>query len=142
MSDRRADRFDAGIEVDIGGGMGPASPDGAVPISRLAAHRFPGSGIVALGVAVACTVVAWPARAADPGKGGALYAVHCAGCHGPRGDPVWPGAPDFRRPGALMKTDAQLLTLLRQGRGLMPSYLAVMKEREMLDLMAFLRTLS
>ncbi len=112
-----------------------------VPISALHRPDFPLTGIALL-LALAAAAAATPARAADPGKGGALYAVHCATCHGERGEPVWPGAPDFRRPGVLMKTDNQLLALLRQGRGLMPSYLAVMKEREMLDLMAFLRTLS
>jgi cytochrome c6 len=112
-----------------------------VPIPVPGSPAFPVAGKL-LVLALALAAIAPPARAADPGKGGALYAVHCAACHGSRGEPVWPGAPDFRRPGVLMKTDHQLLTLLRQGRGLMPSYLAVMKEREMLDLMAFLRTLS
>ena len=68
--------------------------------------------------------------------------LHCAMCHGPRGEPVWPGAPDFRRPGSLMKTDAQLLGLLRQGRGVMPAYLGVLRDREMYDLVAHLRTLN
>lgn len=80
--------------------------------------------------------------AADPTKGGALYATHCALCHGPRGDPIWPGAPDFRRPGALLKTDAQLVALLRQGRGAMPAYLGVLRDRELYDLLAHLRTLN
>jgi len=93
-------------------------------------------------LAVWLCALAGLAQAGDPGKGGVLYAVHCAACHGTRGEPVWPGAPDFRRPGALLKTDSQFLALLKQGRGLMPAYLAVMKEREMRDLMAFLRTLS
>ena len=80
--------------------------------------------------------------AADAAKGGALYATHCALCHGPRGDPIWPGAPDFRRPGVLLKTDAQLVALLRQGRGAMPAYLGVLRDRELYDLLAHLRTLN
>lgn len=109
----------------------------------VARRVFPGTGIWPGVVRTALlAMLAGSAHAADPGKGGALYAMHCAACHGQRGEPVWPGAPDFRRPGALLKTDAQMLALLRQGRGVMPAYLAVMKEREMLDLMAFLRTLS
>jgi mono/diheme cytochrome c family protein len=95
-----------------------------------------GCGALALALALA------PAQAADPGKGGQLYQTHCASCHGQNGQPVWPGAPDFRRPGALMKTDAQLITLLRHGRGVMPAYLGVMKDREMYDLLAHLRTLN
>lgn len=115
-----------------------------LPIPALGRLRFPitGTWLCRSLLAVASSTLASLALAGDPGKGGALYAVHCAACHGTRGEPVWPGAPDFRRPGALLKTDTQFLTLFKQGRGLMPSYLAVMKEREMLDLMAFLRTLS
>jgi cytochrome c6 len=82
------------------------------------------------------------AEAADPGKGTAIYQKHCVSCHGNNGEPIWPGAPDFRRPGTLLKTDAQLITLFKQGRGVHPAYLGVIKDREMYDLLAHLRTLN
>jgi mono/diheme cytochrome c family protein len=94
--------------------------------------------MVAIGLAGLCS----NAHAADPSKGANLYSMHCANCHGPSGEPIWPGAPDFRRPGALMKPDSQLLTLLKQGRGVMPSYLGVMRDRDMYDLLAHLRTMN
>jgi mono/diheme cytochrome c family protein len=82
------------------------------------------------------------AVAADTGRGSTVYERHCVVCHGRQGEPVWPGAPDFRRPGSLMKADTQLLALLRQGRGVMPGYLGLLKDREMSDLLAYVRTLS
>ncbi len=110
-----------------------------VPNPVVGTRAFLRTGILLwFGIAAA----AGAAHAADPGKGRSLYTSHCMVCHGERGEPVWPGAPDFRRPGALLKTDAQFLTLLRQGRGVMPGYMAVMRDRDMLDLMAFLRTLN
>ena len=113
-----------------------------IPIPGLRGGRFPipGSAVVAL---AAASLLAAPgaARAADPGRGGTLYASHCAICHGEQGRPVWPGTPDFRRPAALLKPDAVLLSAMRGGRGVMPAYQGVLKEREMQDVMAFLRTL-
>jgi cytochrome c6 len=89
-----------------------------------------------------CAASAWPAHAADSQRGAGLYATHCALCHGERGAPSWPGAPDLRRAATLMKTDAQVLATLRYGRGAMPAYLGVLKDRELLDLTAHLRTLA
>lgn len=100
------------------------------------------AAVRSLAAAAPILLATGPALAADPAKGANLYTTHCVACHGQGGKPVWPGAPDFRRPGTLMKTDAQLLALLKQGRGVMPSYLGVMKDRDMYDLVAYLRTLS
>ena len=86
-------------------------------------------------------VAATSAWAADPQRGGDLYAHHCAGCHGARGRPELAGAPDFTRPGALMKSDLAIAATLRQGRGAMPAYGGLLRERDLLDLVAHLRTL-
>ena len=90
----------------------------------------------------ALATFAGAAWAADPAKGATTYSNHCAACHGRSGRPVWPGAPDLSRPGSLLRTDAQLIALLKQGRGVMPSYLGVIRERDMLDLIAYVRTLN
>ena len=82
------------------------------------------------------------ARAADIGAGATLYATHCAVCHGARGTPVMPGSPDFRRPDALMKPDAHLLQSIRTGKGAMPGFFGILRDREILDVVAYLRTLS
>lgn len=79
--------------------------------------------------------------AADPSHGATLYAHHCAGCHGDDGRPVFAGAPDFKRLGPLMKSDLTLLASVRSGRGAMPAYQGLLRDRDILDLIAHLRTL-
>jgi cytochrome c6 len=111
-----------------------------VPKLGLDRLRFPLSGTVAaLGLLLGLTGAA---RAADPDSGRGVYDRHCALCHGNKGAPTWPGAPDFRRAASLMKSDAQLLSTIRYGRGVMPAFLGVLKDKEQLDVTAYLRTLT
>jgi mono/diheme cytochrome c family protein len=92
-------------------------------------------------------VLAWlsaaalPAFAGDALHGADLYRQHCAACHGAGGKPVLPGAPDFSRPTALLKPDLRLADAIRAGKGAMPGYAGLLREREMLDVVAHLRTL-
>ena len=82
------------------------------------------------------------AQAASIDRGQQLYASYCANCHGQNGTPVWPGTPDFKRSTSLMRPDAQLMAVIRQGKGAMPAYVGIIKERELLDLVAYLRTMN
>jgi mono/diheme cytochrome c family protein len=86
-------------------------------------------------------VLAPAAQAADPRHGAELYARHCTGCHGGDGRPVMPTAPDFSRPTALLKPDTTLLAAIRAGRGAMPAYRGLLRDIEILDIVAHLRTL-
>lgn len=79
--------------------------------------------------------------AADVSRGADLYRQHCTTCHGPAGRPVLPGAPDFSRPTALLKSDLELMARIRSGRGGMPAYQGQLRDREILDIVAHLRTL-
>ncbi len=79
--------------------------------------------------------------AADIGRGGDFYGRYCSNCHGHDGRPVLPGAPDLSRPTALLKPDLELLMSIRSGRGAMPAYQGLMRDREILDVVAYLRTL-
>jgi cytochrome c6 len=81
------------------------------------------------------------ANAADVIKGADLYKQHCAGCHGGDGRPVMPTAPDFSRPTALLKPDLALLGAIRDGKGAMPAYQGLLRDRDILDIVAHLRTL-
>lgn len=67
------------------------------------------------------------AMAADPGA--ALYATHCASCHGPSGRGDGPGAPPMARvpsfvdPAIQARTDEQLAQVIVEGRGgFMPAF--------------------
>jgi cytochrome c6 len=97
---------------------------------------------VALGTALVLTfALGHAAHAADAGNGARLYRQHCAGCHGADGRPVLPAAPDFTRPTALMRGDLALLGAIKAGRGAMPAFAGVLRDREVLDVLAHLRTL-
>lgn len=87
-------------------------------------------------------LAAGPAGAADIAKGKTLYNAHCAMCHGVDGTPVMPGTPNFRRLETLMRPDMMLLMPIRNGKGIMPGYFGILRDQEILDVVAYLRTLS
>jgi len=106
------------------------------------AVQSPKYGVALLFFLVLGVVLLAPsARAGDPARGRALYSTHCASCHGPRGVPTMPGAPDFTRADALLKPDSVLMLGIKVGRNAMPAYNAVLKDRDILDVIAFMRTL-
>lgn len=85
-------------------------------------------------------VVAGAGQAADVDRGADLYRRHCVACHGPGGKPVMPIAPDFSQPTALLKPDPMLLASIRNGRGAMPAYQGQLRDRDILDIVAHLRS--
>jgi cytochrome c6 len=54
---------------------------------------------------------------------------------------VLPTAPDFTRVDALLKPDMALVASIRAGRGAMPAYQGQLRDRDILDIVAHLRTL-
>lgn len=97
---------------------------------------------VGAGLALAALLaVAGPAHSADVIKGSQIYAKHCAACHGPQGVSVMPGAPHLARGERMMQSDMALLTSLKAGRNAMPGYLGILTDREILDVIAYSRTL-
>jgi cytochrome c6 len=82
------------------------------------------------------------AYAADPGKGAKIYATHCSGCHGEGGVSNMPGTPDFSRRERLFQPDMVLLASIRDGVSVMPAYKGLLSDQEMLDVIAYLRTLT
>lgn len=104
--------------------------------------RQPGRGHRALALALlAGWALSLPALAGDSGRGAELYRQHCAQCHGSSGRPVLPGTPDLSRPTALLKPDPALLQSIRQGRGAMPGYQGLLRDRDILDIVTHLRLL-
>lgn len=81
------------------------------------------------------------AFAADPSKGRQIYMKHCQNCHGLSGKAQMPGVPDFSRGEGLFRPDIELVRQIRSGRGMMPAYEGLFTEDELLDVVAFLRTL-
>ena len=95
---------------------------------------------VALSAILLVAAVA-PARAADINKGAQLYALHCQSCHGRTGVNVMPGAPNLARGGGLMQPDLMLLASIRTGKDAMPGYMGILKDQDILDVIAYTRTL-
>lgn len=81
-------------------------------------------------------------RAADTIKGGALYAVHCASCHGASGISVMPNAPNFARGESLLQPDLSLLVSIKNGKNAMPAYQGILSDHDILDVIVYLRTLN
>lgn len=103
---------------------------------------FPSSGKCAGTLLAVALTFAPPASAADMRNGERLYGAHCLVCHGATGAADMPGAPDLRRGRVLLRPDAQLAQSIKRGRGAMPGYYGVLTDREILDVVAYLRTLS
>lgn len=82
-----------------------------------------------------------PAHAADVVKGGEIYALQCVSCHGRAGVNVMPAAPNFARGDGLMQPDFALLASIKNGKNAMPAYVGILNDREILDVIAYLRTL-
>lgn len=80
--------------------------------------------------------------AADTIKGGSLYAAHCTACHGTSGVSIMPGAPNFARSESLLQPDLALLAAIKAGKNVMPSFQGVLSDRDILNVIAYLRTLN
>lgn len=109
--------------------------------AQVRARSLPCAATLALAITASSLWPAQGAHAADLQRGAELYGRHCAQCHGAGGKPVLPGAPDFTQPMALLKPDLALATTVRSGRGAMPAFAVQLREREILDVVAHLRTL-
>jgi len=93
-------------------------------------------------VLAACGLLgAAAAQAGDALKGRQLYTSHCAICHGPTGRSSMPGAPNFDRGEGLLRPDSDLLNSIRAGKNASPAYNGILSDRDILDVVAFLRTL-
>jgi mono/diheme cytochrome c family protein len=74
---------------------------------------------------------------ADPARGEALFAIHCAVCHGPNAKGAELGTNLVERP-VLLRED-EFRSLIRDGRRRMPGFAAVLDEPRQADLLAWLR---
>jgi cytochrome c6 len=93
---------------------------------------------------ISLLLIAWTglSHAADPNKGAGLYAMHCATCHGVSGISVMPSAPNFAQNEGLMSPDGALLISIQNGKAAMPAYRGVLSAQDILDVIAYLRTLN
>lgn len=97
-------------------------------------------GLVAAGVLSLCgsSIV----HAADPARGGQIYSQYCAACHGHAGVSMMPGAPNFATQERMLQPDATLLANIKAGRNAMPAFQGIVNDSDIMNVIAFLRTLA
>lgn len=79
--------------------------------------------------------------AMDMNNGKRLYMAHCAGCHGMDGNSVMPQAPSFARGERLQQADFTLVNFIKTGSPTHPPFLGMIVEREMFDVVGYLRNI-
>ena len=82
------------------------------------------------------------AFAAGLDSGQRLYMMHCVGCHGMNGGSVIPQAKDLSRAKLLSQPDQSLIDIIRSGRGMMPPFLGILKDREIHDVINYIRNMN
>ena len=74
-------------------------------------------------------------------QGQQLYQMHCAACHGARGEGVMPDAPKFRMGERLDQPDMVLMQSIKSGKKTMPPFFGVLQDVQILSVLAYVRTL-
>ena len=72
----------------------------------------------------------------------ATYKAKCAMCHGADGKGGKMGTRDFASAEVKAESDAQLTDIISKGKGKMPAYTGKLKDTEIKDLVAYIRTLA
>ena len=85
-------------------------------------------------------ILANNAFAGDPFLGARVYSEHCAVCHGANGKAVIAGTPDFLHTNILAKPDFQIKTFIKSGKGIMPAFQGILKDQQIMDVIAYIRT--
>lgn len=82
-----------------------------------------------------------PLMASSTVEGQKLYQRNCVTCHGTNGISMMANAPSFKRGEGLFKSDMTLQQHLKKGRNACPSFLGILREQDMFDVIAYIRTL-
>lgn len=85
--------------------------------------------------------VTFHADAANLMRGQQLYQMHCAACHGMRGEGVSPDAPKFIMGEKLNQPDIVLMQSVKMGGKSKPPFFGILKDQEILDILSYVRTL-
>lgn len=93
-------------------------------------------------LALSLVLMTAQARSADLFKGKDVFSNYCVSCHGADGVAVHPTAPNFQRGEKLFVSDITLLQSIRGGKGAMPSFGGILSDNQIMDVIAYIRTLS
>ena len=84
---------------------------------------------------------ATPSYGADVFAGQEIYEAHCARCRGRNGRPLLPNVPNFYQGERLDAPDGLLVNNVKRGQNLMPSFDRILKDRDILNALSYIRTL-
>ena len=107
---------------------------------RAGAARAKRAALV-LALVASCSLTATHALASDIVRGGEVYRQHCANCHGVNGMSTFPGTPNIARLEGKLQPDRIILERIRMGRNAMPAYQGIISDRDLLSVIAYMRTL-
>lgn len=82
-----------------------------------------------------------PVLAADPMRGQQIYTMHCVSCHGPRGLSMSPNTPSFAKGEGLGQPDMMLMQTVKMGKKGQPPFFGILNDQQILDSLAYIRTL-
>lgn len=107
------------------------------------------ASIVVAVAGLAGSLLAQQPPAGDAKNGKDRYEQYCAVCHGPQGlgdgamaKATNPPATRLTAPDVRKKTDQDLLAVIADGRGgIMPAWRGILTEQELLDVVAYVRSL-
>lgn len=97
--------------------------------------------ILTLAAALSLATLSLPSQAVNLAQGQQLFNLHCAACHGMRGEGVMPEAPKFRVGERLEQPDMMLMQSVKTGKNKMPPFFGVLKDSDILDILSYVRTL-
>jgi mono/diheme cytochrome c family protein len=90
---------------------------------------------------VACLLALSTQTVLAAGNGQQLYQKNCASCHGANGLGQMKGVPNLASFDVFSKPDQPLIEVIRSGRNTMPSFLGILNDREIRDVISYVRTL-
>ncbi|CAB1367677.1 c-type cytochrome [Denitratisoma oestradiolicum] len=80
-------------------------------------------------------------EAANFERGRQVYQMRCIACHGPRGEGIMPQTPKFNMGERLDRPDLMLLQNVKMGGNGQPPFIGMVSDEELLDAIAYIRTL-
>ena len=98
------------------------------------------SPMISLAVLAGLLASSHQASAADFFNGETVYRTYCESCHGPRGRGLIGNAPNFAHGQGLMKPDASLYEVIKDGKNSMPAFRGVLKSEEYFDVISYIRS--
>lgn len=92
-------------------------------------------------IGILSLISSYAVAAGDVFKGKETYQRYCLGCHGPSGEGMMPGMPNFARGDRLFRTDRELTDAVKDGNGVMPAFYGILEDKQIEDVVAYIRTL-